>query len=170
MNPVRVTSPLLLALLLLASGVMLAADKVAPPAPAGKAGVRIPMARRFAEVRQRIADLYQHRTETPAALDPRHDPFRTRAAKAPAVGGGASAPVAPASELSLLQQAVATLKVSGVFEIGGRQHLVINARPYKVGDVVQTQVRGEPVYLRVREISRRSVTLALNEAEITLKF
>jgi hypothetical protein len=31
-------------------------------------------------------------------------------------------------------------------------------------------VQGEPVYMRVRQVSRRSVTVVLNEAEMTLKF
>ena len=34
----------------------------------------------------------------------------------------------------------------------------------------QTQVLGEAVYLRVREIGKRSVSLVLNDAEMTLKF
>jgi hypothetical protein len=70
----------------------------------------------------------------------------------------------------VLQQAVATLKVSGVIEIEGRAHLVINARPYKQGEVVQTYVGGDAVYLRIRDISNRSVTLVLNDTEMTLKF
>jgi hypothetical protein len=36
--------------------------------------------------------------------------------------------------------------------------------------VVQTTIAGETVYLRVREIGKRSVILALNDADITLSF
>jgi hypothetical protein len=78
--------------------------------------------------------------------------------------------VASATDLARLQEAVATLKVSGTFEKDGRLYLVINAKPYKDNDVIQTQVQGEPVYMRVRQVSRRSVTVVLNEAEMTLKF
>jgi hypothetical protein len=60
--------------------------------------------------------------------------------------------------------------VSGTFEYGGKQQLVVNSRPYKEGDIIPTQVQGQPVYLRVRAISRNSITLALNDTEMTLKF
>jgi hypothetical protein len=147
------------------------------PAKAPKPSVPKPIAPRFKQVRDRIDALFGHRNETPPAPDLRTNPFRVPGAPVPAASvasreEGAPAPTAPAAveDLSLLQESAATLRVSGVFEIGGRSHLVINARPYKEGDVVQTQVKGEAVYLRVREISKRSVTLELNEAELTLKF
>lgn len=147
-----------------------------PARKAPKTSVPNPFAPRFKQVRDRIDDLYRHRNEPPSPPDARSNPFRTPGV--PIAGPVASAPrpdeasLTPdaASNLSLLQQSVATLRVSGVFEVGGRSHLVINKRSYKEGDVVQTQVQGEPVYLRIREISKRSVTLELNEAEMTLKF
>ena len=78
--------------------------------------------------------------------------------------------VGPSSGVKLLQDAAATLRVSGIFEIGGKQHLVINSRPYKEGDVIQTQVQGNTVYLRIRQIARNSMVLVLNQAELTVKF
>ena len=142
------------------------------PAKAPKASVPNPFAPRFKQVRERIDALFGHRNETPPAPDLRTNPFRVPGAPVATLPRHDEAPKAPdvASDLSLLQQSAATLRVSGVFEIGGRSHLVINARPYKEGDVVQTQVQGEAVYLRVREIAKRSVTLELNDAELTLKF
>lgn len=147
----------------------------AAPAPAPKQSVANPLAPRFKQVRERIDALFHHRNEPPAPLDPKHNPFRMPGARpvAPVPEGtvaAAAAPVPEADNLVQLQQAAATLKVSGVFEKGGRSHLVINARPYQQGDVVQTLVQGEKVYLRVKEISKRSVTLALHDAELTLKF
>ena len=47
---------------------------------------------------------------------------------------------------------------------------MINGKPYKDNEVVQAQVQGETIYLRLRQISRRGVTVVLNEAEMTLKF
>ena len=79
-------------------------------------------------------------------------------------------PPEPQSDATLLELGAATLKVSGIFEIPGRTHVMINGRSYKEGDVVPAQIKGETIYLRVREIARRSVILALNEAETTLKF
>lgn len=153
---------------------VVAASDPAPAAPP-KQSVASPLAPRFKQVRERIDALFLHRNATPAPLDPKHNPFRLPGArpKVPlpegTVADGAP-PALPADSLTQLQQATATLKISGVFEIGGRSHLVINARPYKQGDVVQTLVQGEKVYLRVKDISKRSVTLVFNEAEMTLKF
>ena len=170
-----------------------------PPAdPAAKTpkvavSVSNPLAPRFKQVRERIEALYQHRNQSPPPIDSRTNPFRP-----PGVGGGGGAglgggatpsglpggsdlpageaavgkpsvPVANADE-TLVQQAAATLKISGVFEIAGRSHLVINARPYSQGDVVQTQLQGETVYLRIKEIKKRSVTFTLRDAEMILSF
>ena len=86
--------------------------------------------------------------------------------------GGAGKPSVPVTNAdeTLVQQAAATLKISGVFEIAGRSHLVINARPYSQGDVVQTQLQGETVNLRIKEIKKRSVTFTLRDAEMLLSF
>jgi hypothetical protein len=162
----------ILVLAVMSAWVAAGAATDAPKTPA-KTSTPQPLAPRFKQVRDRIADLYQHRNETPPAPDPALNPFRAPGSVIAPVG---DEPVKeerrtpPVGNLALLQQAAATLKVSGTFEIGGKLHLVINARPYKSGDVVQTQVGGESVYLRVREISRRSVALALHDAEMTLNF
>lgn len=153
----------------------------APAAPADPAAasapktIALPLAPRFKTVRERIDSLFAHRRETPPPPDPKHNPFRLPGALVgnPAVTGAAreaGAEASPTTDAALLQQAAATLKISGTFEVGGRSHLVINGRPYKQGDVIQTQLRGEPVYLRVRTIADRTVTLVLNTAELALKF
>ena len=136
-----------------------------------------PLAGRFKQVNERVDALYRYRGEIQAAPDPIANPFRPpgalahpKATTAGEAGETVGSEPEPVSNLALLQQSVATLKVSGVLEVSGRSHLVINARPYKQGDVVQTQVQGVAVYLRVRDISKRSVTLVLNDAEMTLKF
>lgn len=154
-----------------------AASAAAPAASTAdsKSAVILPQTPRFNQVRARIKALFEHRNETPAPPNARTNPFRPLGPLAPATNGQRSkddaAPASePESDLAVLQRSAATLKISGIFEIGGTSHLVINARPYKQGDVVPTQVNGETVYLRVRIIARRAVTLALNEAEMTLKF
>ena len=143
--------------------------------PTAKPGVALPQSPRFNQVRARIDALYQHRNEPPPPPNPRANPFRTPGAPLPAVTtepakGEPLPPPEPASDLAILEKGASTLKISGIFEIAGKSHLVINARPYKEGDAVPAQVNGETVYLRVRTIARRSVTLALNSAEMTLKF
>ena len=155
-----------------------AVNPVTPPA-AAKAPVNPALSPRFLQVRERIDALFRYRNGMSPPPDPRLNPFRPpgsapAATPAPAskpdplAGGSIPAPLS--SDLELLQQAVATLKVSGVLEIAGRSHLVINTKPYKIGEVVQTKVKGESVFLRVRNISRNSVTLGLNSTEMTLKF
>ncbi len=185
MNPRPLTS-IVTALLACGAGALHAANAPAAgaaPAPAaGKSAVANPLTVRFKQVQERIAALYQHRNEAPPPPDPRFNPFRTPGTAQvppPKVEGGDAAPGAadgqvpdrmPSSNLALLQQGAATLKFGGTLEIGGRARLLINARTYKEGDVVQTQVRGEAIYLRIKEIAGRSVTLSLNDAEMTLKF
>jgi hypothetical protein len=141
-----------------------AAKSPKPPA-------QTPLTARFKQVRERIDALFSRRNEAPLPPDPRNNPFRAPGEPIAVPRTDGTGPVPdPVSNLSLLQQSAATLRVSGVFEISGRTHLVINARPYKEGDFVQTQVRGETVQLRVRQILKRSVTFELNDAELTVKF
>lgn len=133
-----------------------------------------PLSPRFLQVRQHIKALFQNRNEAPPPPDPQTNPFRPAGAAAAitvASGTGlAPAPVVSSTDLMLLQQAVAGLRVTGTFERADQSYVVINARPYKKGDVVQTHVEGDAGYLRVREITRHTVTLTLNETEMTLKF
>ena len=158
----------------LAVGVSLsAAVPTKEPVAAAKSTVALPQTPRFNQVRARVEALYQHRNETPPPPNPRNNPFRPPGPRAPATPtdrANPTVPTEPATDLAILEKGAATLKVSGIFEIAGKSHLVINGRPYKEGDVVPTQINGEAVYLRVRTIGRRNVTLALNSAEMTLKF
>lgn len=161
--------PWLLAAMTLAVAA-LAADKAEPSNPAS--GASTPAAR-FKQVRERADALYRFRNQPPAPPAPEENPFRPVGPVR--MAGSVGTPVAAAEEsttptdLAVLQQAVATLRVSGFFEKEGESYLVINLRAYRVGDVVPGSVRGETIYLRVREIGRNSVTLALNDTEITLK-
>ena len=173
MNPSR--SLALVAVALAASLASLAGAE-APPADKGPAAP--PLSPRFKQVRDRIDALLRHRNETPPPPDPRFNPFRPPGTPVIAAAGPRDAQepetAAPAasssSDLARLQQCVATLKVSGTVEIAGRTHLVINSKPYKEGDVIQTLAQGEPVYLRVRQITRSSVKFTLRDAEMTLKY
>ena len=171
---------LILAALLASSAALVRAEEksadTAKPAAAPAA------ASRYQQVQDKIAALLEHRKETPPPPDPTHNPFLPPGSApvvAPAMIDGDATAVEddsvtsdsrPGASLTLLQQGVATLKVGGTIALGGRTHLVINTRPYKEGDIVQTQVLGKTVYLRVKEIAKRSVTLALNDAEMTLKY
>ena len=147
-------------------------------APSGKTVALPPLTPRFQQVRSRIDALFLHRNETPPPVDPRFNPFRgsagsVAAGAANASGGGVQggpppAPVNP--EMQLLQQAAAALKVAGVIQIGGRDHLIINQAPYKEGDVIVGRVKGQPVYLRLKAISRFTFTLTYNDSELAVKY
>ena len=118
--------------------------------------------------------LFQNRNDAPPPPDLRTNPFRPAGPMASATvastPGTVPAPAASSTDLVLLQQAVVGLKVSGTLEKADQSYVVINDRPYKKGDVVQTRAEGDAGYLRVREITRHTVTLSLNETEMTLKF
>ena len=169
-----------------------AASSVAPaPAPAGAtakdkksnvlsapaaAGVPPPLSLRFQQIRDRIEVLFGHRNTPPPPADPRRNPFRApgaapvAAAPAGVPAENAPPPTAAAVDLALLKQTAATLKVAGTIEIGGRAHLIINQVPYKEGDMINARAKGQPVFLRVKHISRYSYTLSLNTAELGVKY
>jgi hypothetical protein len=155
------------------------------PSAAAKSPVAAPpLSPRFQQVRDRIAELLQHRNATPTPPDPRYSVFRpagpvTSAAIAPPGADSASAEVEtppPNNDLPVLQQAVALLKVRGTFQMkNGRYQLVINSGPnkegtYKDGDVINIILQGDSVHLRVRQITLHSVTFTLNDAELKLSF
>jgi hypothetical protein len=146
-------------------------------AAAGKGGPP-PISPRFQQVRDRIDALFHNRNEPPPPPDARTNPFRAPGSGLPApvisaepgtVPDASATSTEPGSDLALLQQAVALLKVGGTINRGDVQQLSINSKPYKEGDVVQVQVQGQTVYLRVKQITRYGVTLTLNASEITLK-
>ena len=70
----------------------------------------------------------------------------------------------------MLKQAAATLKVAGTIQINSVAHLIINQVPYKEGDVINLRAKGQPVFVRVKHISRYSYTLSLNAAELSVKY
>lgn len=169
MNARRIFFVMLCGLL---AGLSRAADASAKTA--AKAPGAPPLSPRFLQIRERIDALFHHRDAPLSAAELQPNPFRV-AGFAPTPPASETAPgaapiEAPVAELNLLQQGVALLRVSGVVDFGGQQHLVINSRPYKEGDVIPVQVNGQPVYLRVRQIAPHLVTFALNNAEMTLKF
>ena len=89
---------------------------------------------------------------------------------APRTKDGKPAPPAVSTDLALLQQGAAQLKVNGFVEREGRVLLTINQALYKEGDVIKVTVKGQAVYLRISKLSRNGLTLTLNDAETTLRF
>jgi hypothetical protein len=122
----------------------------------------------------RIAALYQHQDQRAAPPEARSNPFRIGGDAATPMlpaGPGESAPVDPASrDALLLRQAAATIKVTGVFNIAGRMHIAVNQSTYREGALIPVPLPGETVFVRVVEITMRSATLRLEDAELTIKF
>ena len=150
--------------------------KILPPMAKGPVAPP-PLSPRFLQVRSRIEALFAARNDPPPPPDPRTNPFRPPGAVIASVvaADGIVVPVAVNRDLTLLQQAVATLKVRGVVERANRLLLSINSGPgkegtYKEGDVINVALGTDSAPLRVRQITRNSVTLTLNDAEMTLKF
>ena len=160
-------------------GIISAIKSKGPPPAAKGPGAPAPLNPRYQQIRDRIGALFDTRNAPPGPIDPRTNPFRP-AGTAPIVplpvADGMPPPVVANDDLATLQQAVASLKVRGVVQLGTRLQLVINSGPgkegtYKEGDIINVSLpRVDAVHVRVRQITRNTVTLALNEAETVLKF
>lgn len=161
----------LLGSLLASSLTVLASAAPAPAkAKAPKSPGPPPLSPRFIVVRERINTLFELRNEAPPPPDPRSNPFRPLGPLVAASTTPGAAPTIAGDDLVLLQQAITTLRVSGTLEKDEQFYVMVNNRPYKKDDVIQARAEGEIVYLKVREITRQTVTLALNDTELTLKF
>ena len=136
---------------------------------------------RWKLTRTRIEALFRLRNAPPPAPDPSANPFRL-ASDQPAAAATetesvttSGEPTAPDAaplgpDETLLKQAVATLKLNGAVQIGDRMLAIINQATYKEGDILSLRLQGRPVDLLVRQISSHSVTIGLNQAELTLQF
>ena len=132
--------------------------------------------------RARIEALFRLRNAPLPAPDPGSNPFRLASDPAAATAAADAEGTAPGSESAapdstplspdeaLLKQAVATLKLNGAVQIGDRMLAIINQATYKEGDILGVRLTGKPVDLDVRHISSNSVTIGLNQAELTLQF
>ena len=122
----------------------------------------------------RITLLYLYHDRRPASPEARSNPFRAGSDAATpqlSAGPGETAPAdRTARDTLLLNQAAATIRVTGVVNIAGRMHIAVNQSTYRTGSVIPVPLPGEVVFLRVGEITMKSVTLRLDEAELTLKF
>jgi hypothetical protein len=161
MNSLRSSLAWLRLLGLLAFSASAQSPAPTPPPPAPNT--------RFAVTRSHIDSLYRYRNKP--LPPPDANPFRLLN-ETPSAGVVASTSVAPPpdSDDTILRENVATLKIGGYFVLGGKAVLTINRRPYREGDTVIAGTAGTRVYLRIRQITPNSVTLALNQAEMTVKF
>ena len=84
-------------------------------------------------------------------------------------------PLITPRQMNFLRALTAMAWADGVLESAEvsmmTEHLVhLFTHSEDIPPMLQTQIQGEPVYMRVRQVSRHSVTVVLNDAEMTLKF
>ncbi len=161
-------------------GILSAAKAKGPPPIAKTPAAPVPLSPRFQQIRDRVDALFHTRNAPPAPPDPLANPFRAPGAgpalPLPAADGATPEPIVVNDDLARLQQAVATLRVRGTVQRGKLLQLVITSAPgkegtYKEGDIINVVLPpGDPVHVRVRQISRNSVTLTVNDAEMVLRF
>ncbi len=122
---------------------------------------------KFDRTSGRIADILARRLLQKPFPTQLPDPFLPPGAVPP------SAPVAvantadaPFSDIAALTRYAAELRVSGVLDIGGRPHLVINSSAYREGDLVKVRDTDPIDFIRVIRIAPRSMTLGYGEATL----
>jgi len=152
---------------------VLPAIAIAAPRAAAEAPQLDPSSNpRFIQSRTRIDALFHYRNAPLPPLDPHQNPFRlTNDSGAATIGSPAAAlpqGLAPDSDEGMLQLGAATLKIGGLVVREGSAQIGINGGLYKEGDVIPARVRGTLVYFRIRHITNDSVTISLNDAELTL--
>ena len=72
------------------------------------------------------------------------------------------------SDGDTLRKYAATLKLGGVITRNGVLHLAINNTASKAGDAITVGHRDRPVYLRIAGLTTSELTLALNDATLTV--
>lgn len=148
--------------LALAFGPALAAPAAAQPGSA--------LAKRYAEVRARSDTLFQHRDAPAIAITFADNPFLIGP-----VPAGRLVPVGTETSAAFvrpprLQQIAAALRISGLVQIGGLNHLVINQSARKVGDLIGVPWEGSTVFLRVQEILPGIVTFVLEDETVSVRY
>src|SRR5882724_3252187 len=128
---------------------------------------------RFIQSRTRIDALFHFRNAPLPPPDLRQNPFRISGDTGVSAGPGGPAapagqPAAPDSDDGMLALGAGTLKIGGQIVRDGSAQIGINGGLYKEGDVIPARVHGALVYFRIRHITPDSVTISLNEAELTL--
>lgn len=164
--------PLLLLALLLAAPGAAEAQTGGPPTALTEALRRA--AARFARNEERIKVVYGQRRDPqplPASLP---NPFYRGAELSelaqPQPPEPDDVPAAPdITDADTLARLAPTLRISGFVVRNQQSYLTINTIVCKVGDLIPvTRPDGPPVFLQIRRLSTDSLTLGLNDAELTM--
>lgn len=123
---------------------------------------------RFAETRARIAAMLGSRIDPKGLPEQLPNPFTVGSGRAPTQDSRPGFVARVDDDESILARVASILKVSGSMRIGDTPHVVINASPYKEGDLLKIEGTEPPEYVRVVRIEQRSFTLSYNSASITV--
>jgi len=110
------------------------------------------------------------RNRAPLAPAEAANPFRMpgkTAPDTPQTGGEAVPPKYTDSDI--LARLVATLKISGLINVGGTPQVIINQLSYKEGDLVAVREGEQVTYLRLTHIAPGGATLELNDAQTVVR-
>ena len=96
------------------------------------------------------------------------NPFQVTAASLPAnPAPGSDVPLS--DDAGILAYYAPTLKISGLVNLNGQAHFIINQSPYKKGDVILIKGKDKSVlYLKVVNIEPRELTLGYNDAVLAI--
>jgi len=82
---------------------------------------------------------------------------------------GELAPAAPdISDADTLARVAPTLRITGLVLLNQQLHVTINSTTCKAGDVIAVGGKDTPIFIQVRHVTNNQLTLALNDAELTI--
>ncbi len=125
---------------------------------------------RYAEVRERIDALFQHRDSPPVEIAYADNPFLIGVVRPPSSNTPETPVIVTESVEARLQAIVDGLRISGVGLMGGVDFVFINQEPRKVGDIISVTRQGATVFVRVDAISPGQVTFSLEGVSISRRF
>lgn len=95
------------------------------------------------------------------------NPFQVTAVAPPA--GAPATETLLSGDAEILAYYAPTLKISGLVNLNGQAHFIINQSPYKKGDVILIKGKDKSVlYLKVVNIEPRELTLGYNDAVLVI--
>lgn len=157
---------------LLLPALLLTALSPASPAPAGNTtAVAGGEGGNFETTRARIEQLFLGRDAPPVVPLDIINPFSPAAVRLAGQRGSETTPHRSQvlSDHELLQRVAPSIPVRGIVQTGGRRAVVIDKRPFSVGNRLTVQYGDELIVIVVKQITDETYTLGYRKAEMTLR-
>jgi len=149
-------------LFLLVPLILAAALRAAPPA--GQ-----PSAEWIKRTKERIDFLLGSRRNSPPPPADAANPFRLPGKAGPDATQTPGEQTVVYSESDNLARLAASLKISGLINVGGTPQVIINQLAYKEGDLVAVREGEQVTYLRLAHITSGSAMLELGKAQTVVR-